>query len=413
MTRAHSGRARSLALCLLLAASAGGVLSRPVDAATFLINSIADTDDGACDPAPAGCTLREAILAANLAAGPDTLRFDPAVFPLGTPQTIAVQTALPHLIEPAGNVVDGRGAGVVIDGAALDPVLEEAGLVVESGAVQALGGVEIRQIAIRSFGGHGLHICAGVFPECLAPLSATLVSGVVASTNGMEGIFVDGLPNVGTRVESSVVRGNGGDGIRLNGGSNEDLVKAVVASCSASANAGRGINLNAGRDNIGSTVTASVAVENGSAGINLNAGSAVRSPRVLDSVASSNGTGIVLNAGSELSGAIVKGNTAAGNVTGGITVEGSGSKLKQNRVTGNGTEGIELRAPGGGNRIDKNHAGGNLAAGIVVRDGNGGNRVKQNLALGSLTDLVDEAAGCDANLWQKNVFASASQPCVR
>ena len=403
------GCARALGVCLFVA---GGTLPQPALAAVFVVNSTADTDDAACDPAPGGCTLREAILAANTAAGPDTIRFDPAVFLLGTPQTIAVLTALPHLVEPAGNVVDGSGAGVVLDGAALDPLLEEAGLVVASGAAQPLAGVTVRRIEVRGFGGMGLHICGGTPPECDAPLSGTLLSGVVAASNGIHGILVDGLPNVGTRVESSVLRGNLGDGMRLNGGSNEDLVKAVVSGCSASSNAGRGINLNAGRDNVSSTVTASVAVENGNTGININAGSAVLSPRVLGSVSSSNGTGIVLNAGSELSRAIVKGNTAAGNVSGGILVEGSGSKLIQNRVTGNGADGIELAAPGGGNRIDKNHAGGNGAAGVVVRDGNSGNRVKQNLALGNLTDLVDEAVGCDDNLWLKNTFASASQPCV-
>jgi CSLREA domain-containing protein len=404
------GCAGALGVCLFFA---GGTLPQPAAAAVLVVNATADTDDTACDPAPGGCTLREAILAANTAPGPDTIRFAPAVFPLGTPQAIAVLTALPHLVEPAGNVVDGSGAGVVIDGAALDPMLEEPGLVVESGAGQPLAGVAIRRIEIRSFGGMGLHICGGGIPECDAPLSGTLLSGVVASSNRIHGMLVDGRPNVGTRVENSVMRSNLIDGMRLNGGNNEDLVKAVVSGCSASTNAGRGINLNAGRNNVSSTVTASVAAENANTGININAGSAVLGPRVLGSVSSSNGSGIVLNAGSDLSGAIVKGNTAAGNVAGGIIVEGSASKLKQNRVTGNGAEGIELRAPGGANRIDKNHAGGNGVAGIVVRDGNGGNRVKQNLALGNAADLVDEAAGCDSNVWQKNVFASASQSCIQ
>ena len=53
---------------------------------TYEVNSTADAFPGVCDLAD--CTLREAIGAANATPGLDTITFDPAVFPEGTPATI-------------------------------------------------------------------------------------------------------------------------------------------------------------------------------------------------------------------------------------------------------------------------------------------------------------------------------------
>jgi CSLREA domain-containing protein len=49
------------------------IAAAPSRAATFTVNSAADTDDGVCNPA--NCTLREAIHAANAHSGADTIRF--------------------------------------------------------------------------------------------------------------------------------------------------------------------------------------------------------------------------------------------------------------------------------------------------------------------------------------------------
>ncbi len=67
----------------------------------------------------ADLSLREAILIANNRGGADQITFDPAVFPATTPQTIAVNAVgtlgvLPDLLGPA--ILDGSGAGVIIDG---------------------------------------------------------------------------------------------------------------------------------------------------------------------------------------------------------------------------------------------------------------------------------------------------------
>jgi CSLREA domain-containing protein len=74
--------------------------SQPVSAATFTVTKTADTDDGVCD---ADCSLREAITAANAAAGDDTI-----TFATSANGTITLAAELPSL---SSNItIDGNGA---------------------------------------------------------------------------------------------------------------------------------------------------------------------------------------------------------------------------------------------------------------------------------------------------------------
>lgn len=73
----------------------------------FTVNTIADTDDGSCDPLGTGsgnqdCTLREAIGAANGAAGADAIHF---AIPGSGPHTIQPLSPLPQITEAV--TVDG------------------------------------------------------------------------------------------------------------------------------------------------------------------------------------------------------------------------------------------------------------------------------------------------------------------
>src|SRR5262245_41739468 len=75
-------------------------------AATFTVNSTADTDDGVCSMTPGSCTLREALAAANAAAGADVIAF--AIPPLdGSVKVIAPASPLPPVIDVAGVTIDG------------------------------------------------------------------------------------------------------------------------------------------------------------------------------------------------------------------------------------------------------------------------------------------------------------------
>ncbi|HEX5874419.1 MAG TPA: choice-of-anchor Q domain-containing protein [Pyrinomonadaceae bacterium] len=75
----------------------------------FEVNSIADTDDGACTLAGAGngCTLREAIFAANTTLGAETITFKAALTASG-PATITLLSALPELDSDMTMVGPGR-----------------------------------------------------------------------------------------------------------------------------------------------------------------------------------------------------------------------------------------------------------------------------------------------------------------
>ena len=96
----------ALAVCAAAFAAAGSLAPAGRASVVFTVNSIADPGIGVCDAAE--CTLREAITAANAAAGADTIAFDIAG---AGPHTITPASALPTITGVV--VVDGdRRAGL-------------------------------------------------------------------------------------------------------------------------------------------------------------------------------------------------------------------------------------------------------------------------------------------------------------
>lgn len=127
---------RVLALGALLCAVAWSGTARAHG--TFVVNTTADHDDGACELAPDGdCTLREAILGANALLNdhpdaPDTIGFDFGPGAQG-PFTITLDAPLPPVIEGAsfnGSSEPRYIVGtehvpvVIIDGGGFDHILE-------------------------------------------------------------------------------------------------------------------------------------------------------------------------------------------------------------------------------------------------------------------------------------------------
>ncbi len=94
-----------IALVLLLSAIS-------TEAATFTVTKTGDSNDGTCDT---DCSLREAVAAANTAAGDDIIAFDSTVF--GTAQTVNV-TLGEIIIGVSGTLtINGTGANMLtIDG---------------------------------------------------------------------------------------------------------------------------------------------------------------------------------------------------------------------------------------------------------------------------------------------------------
>ena len=83
------------------------------DFTTLEVNSTADTDDGPCSAIGTGngCTLREAINAANGDTGAKTITFNSTVFSAPGPYTINLTGALPDLASDM--TISGPGAKVL------------------------------------------------------------------------------------------------------------------------------------------------------------------------------------------------------------------------------------------------------------------------------------------------------------
>ncbi len=77
-------------------------------AATFTVTKTADTNDGICD---ADCSLREAVGAANAAAGDDVIEFDAAVF--GVSQTITLSGTEIVIAANGALAINGPGAALL------------------------------------------------------------------------------------------------------------------------------------------------------------------------------------------------------------------------------------------------------------------------------------------------------------
>src|SRR2546422_8582080 len=76
---------------------------------TFVVNTAADADDGLCSSAPSGCTLREAINAANANPGADTINFN---IPGAGVKTIHLTSNLPFITDQV--TIDGYTQGVAV-----------------------------------------------------------------------------------------------------------------------------------------------------------------------------------------------------------------------------------------------------------------------------------------------------------
>lgn len=406
-----------------------------------MVDTTAADDDGACAPAPGDCSLPEAIAAANARPGRDTLAFDPAVFAPGSPAVIAPTVALAPLSDRAGAAVDGSGAGVILDGAALSG--GEDGLVIQSGAGAPLSGVVVQNLTLRFFPGTGLLVCGGAAPDCDEDVARTRVAFVDSRFNGGNGISIDGRANSGATVADSEVSGNALRGVNLNASLSQALTKARILRVLAEQNDLTGINLNASGDNIGSRVVGATAEGNGT-GINVNAGGDVSGTSITSCRARDNGgSGVLVNGAGQNTGtriravtsegngaqgvglnaglgvavtrASISGTTASLNGGNGLDLDGSRNKITKSVADGNAMHGINLDAEtaSGGNQVSRSRASGNGGNGIRVAFTSTANKLSGNTALGNAGgDLEDENPGCADNAWSKNVFGSANEPCI-
>ncbi len=191
--------------CLGVLAGAAG-LAR---AETFTVTSLADPGDGVCD---ATCTLREAIDAANGTDAADDIQFT-------VQGKIAVQSALPFVQKR----ITLSGAGVTIDGGGL---ALSTGLAIASGGAASI----IRGIAVVGFSeGVGIAVL-GANVQLLAVRAGVEADGMTANENGIGiRVYADNCTINGTdALGPSVVSGNGGTGIYLDGAHGTAIQRTYV-----------------------------------------------------------------------------------------------------------------------------------------------------------------------------------------
>ena len=182
-----------LTLVLVIAgANRGG--ARATDALEVVVTSPADGDTAEC-PDVTKCTLRAALelVVADASDATYTVRFDPAAFPQDEPAVIAVAGGPLPSVFRADVVLDGTGAGVVIDGSGL-PEGSFDGL-------QLMGARNVaRALQLRGFSGACLVLGGAnsraennVAGDCNAGIDLTGADSV--ATGNLVGFEADGSPS--------------------------------------------------------------------------------------------------------------------------------------------------------------------------------------------------------------------------
>jgi len=174
----------------------------------LIVNTTDDIDDGVCDTTH--CSLREAIDAANNRPGPDTILFDPKVFPLSGTGVIKLISPLLG-IDDGGTTIDATGAKVIIDGRNLGE-----GLVIRS------SGNTVRGIWIMRVTGDGIRISStsGWQANNNTLIGVTVVNngyGPLPETGPWDGIVIEakgvGSSACHNKVINCIIEDNADDGI--------------------------------------------------------------------------------------------------------------------------------------------------------------------------------------------------------
>ncbi|WP_298489997.1 NEW3 domain-containing protein [uncultured Chloroflexus sp.] len=186
--------------------------TKPALAASFVVNSLADTDDGACTSNPGGCTLREAINVANSNGVPDTITFSVS-------GTIYVQnTGLPPLTEGNTTIDGGNGHSVIISGEQLTAstsLIPAHGLVIASNNNVIRGLVIIRfsrGTSLVSAGGSGIYVRNNAQNNLIANNWIGHLNGSPEPNTGYGILLNDGASNnrigTGDPADRNVISGN-------------------------------------------------------------------------------------------------------------------------------------------------------------------------------------------------------------
>ncbi|MEM8890562.1 MAG: hypothetical protein AAGD28_21475 [Bacteroidota bacterium] len=348
-------------------------------------------------------TLRQAILDANTVtpAALDTIEFN--IGGVGT-KTITLLSVLPNITDSV--FIDGSSDPAY---AAFAPVIEVNAQNLFTWAFYLTGtarGSHIRGIIVNRCTASGIVILANntTVTSCFVGTDAT---GLVASANASAGIEAQNVDNI------TIGGGNAGDGNLISGNSLYGIRLTLVDTATIVGN------------RIGSDVNGTIALGNGT-GISTFMSTVITvggSTGALLNLISGNGVGID-HSGSKsefygnLIGTNIGGNTALGNLTNGITIQGDSNLIggilagQGNLISANQSNGISITTAASigneikGNRIGTNAAGtaalGNLGNGIDFSNGAKKNIVGGTTAADRNTISGNSSAGIGFNATDTN-----------
>ncbi len=172
-------------VCAFIAAACVAVVLAPQAlAATFTVNSAADTDGTTC---AATCTLRQAINAANALPDADTIVFAAAQ----GPYVIQPATALPQITQPL--TIDGSATNVQVDGTATTALY---GLDFEAPSFPVSGVIKLSVTGWNRGNGAGIKVGSGAAITVTGSDIGTDWSESSATIGNYSGIEVDGSATV-------------------------------------------------------------------------------------------------------------------------------------------------------------------------------------------------------------------------
>src|SRR6266853_1981477 len=222
--------------CRLIAWAALSLVAVPGHAATFVVNTTADTadavpGDGICADSGGACSLRAAVQEANALAGPDTIQLSAATYVLSG--AAGDDAALSGDLDITGDLtLTGAGtASTIIDGGGVDRVLD----IDPSGAGVS---VTIANLTVRDGNAAG-EAGGGIRNRGTLSLNNVTLS---ANSSGING---GGLLNLGTlTLTNTTVSGNtagtDGGGIYNGGGGTLTITASTLSGNSASRAGGNG-----------------------------------------------------------------------------------------------------------------------------------------------------------------------------
>ena len=411
---------RRLKAAVVLAALVGALFATPSAlSAIYNVNRPDDIDHGVCE-AVTGCTLRDAINAANATAGADNI-----VFQIGIGGSYTISTA-----SPLPDITD----SVTIDattqtGYAGAPLIELNGGLAGPGTdgLRATGGATtIFGLAIVNFDGAGIAFSGSSSGSFVAGNYIGIGAGGSVAQGNSLGVLVASTNTTigGTNANArNVISGNAGNGVTVSGGtgnqvlgnyigldasgnlarpnlrgvvvaSNSNTIGALDSGNVVSGNTGVGVAISGGTSNtvagnyIGTDAAGTAAVPNGAAGIQVAGddlnhadGNVIGTAAGGNLISGNTGDAIVFNgSGAGVNGNVVQANTI-GNDADGNALGNSGSGVVLTTGAGNANVIGSTDSPSLGNTIAHN-AGSGVEVQVGVANTVAANAIYANGALG-------------------------------